>query len=258
MCTVILLTRPGHRFPVLIAANRDEMIGRPWRPPGFHWPARAGIIGGLDELAGGTWLAANQHGLVAAMLNRPDSLGPQSGKKSRGELPLIALEATDLEAAVQRIASIDGRAYRSFNMVIAGASGAFWLRSDGHETNNQPSVHKVPEGLHMITAYDLDDEKSARIRHHLPLFRAAPAPDPAGDDWSGWIERLADRQSESGSGESGSMTIGGENDSGGFGTVSSSLIALENRKTAPIWMFAAGQPDKVSFEQVTSHTTDCV
>lgn len=255
MCTVVVLVRPGHRYPVLIAANRDEMNGRPWRAPGFHWPGHPGVVGGLDELAGGTWLAANQAGLVAAMLNRPDSLGPQDGKKSRGELPLMALEAADLATAVRRTTGINGREYRSFNMLIAGPDGAFWIRFSGDEPDGHPTAHTIPEGLHMLTAYDLDDTDSARIRRHLPLFDDAATPDPATDDWSAWIERLADRASESGSGESGAMTIGGTT---GFGTVSSSLLALEDRPKAPIWLFAGGQPDKVSFDHIVTHTTDCV
>ncbi len=255
MCTVILLSRPGHRFPVLIAANRDEMNGRAWQAPGFHWPSRPGIIGGLDELAGGTWLAANQSGLVAAMLNRPDSLGPAAGKKSRGELPLMALEADDLATAVGRIVSINGRDYRSFNMVIAAPDGAVWVRFAGDEPDGHPTAHAIPDGLHMLTAYDLDDAASARIRRHLPLFRDAAAPDPEAGDWSAWIERMADRGRESGSGENGAMTIGGDT---GFGTVSSSLMALKDQKTAPIWLFAGGQPDKVSFDHIVTHTTDCV
>ena len=55
---------------MLIAANRDEMRGRPWSPPGRHWPQRPGIVAGQDREAGGTWLGANDAGVVAAVLNR--------------------------------------------------------------------------------------------------------------------------------------------------------------------------------------------
>src|ERR1700685_676462 len=56
MCTLILLRRPGHDWPVIVGANRDEMKARPWRPPGRHWPDRPEVVAGLDELAGGSWL----------------------------------------------------------------------------------------------------------------------------------------------------------------------------------------------------------
>ena len=43
MCTVILLHRPGHAWPVLVAANRDEMLDRAWDPPGPWWPDLPGV-----------------------------------------------------------------------------------------------------------------------------------------------------------------------------------------------------------------------
>ena len=48
MCTLVLLSRPGHAWPLLVAANRDESLERPWRPPAAHWPDRPGVVGGLD------------------------------------------------------------------------------------------------------------------------------------------------------------------------------------------------------------------
>ncbi|MCW8861694.1 MAG: NRDE family protein, partial [Rhodospirillales bacterium] len=79
MCTVVILRRATHPWPILIAANRDEMIDRPWDPPARHWSDREDVIGGRDRLAGGTWLAMNDSGVVAAILNRRNSLGPAEG-----------------------------------------------------------------------------------------------------------------------------------------------------------------------------------
>ena len=64
MCTLVILRRPGHDWPVVIGANRDEMAGRPWRGPGRHWPDRPEVTAGQDELAGGTWLGLNEHGFA--------------------------------------------------------------------------------------------------------------------------------------------------------------------------------------------------
>ena len=47
MCTLIILRRPGHSWPTLIAANRDEMVSRPWRPPARHWPDRPDTVAGI-------------------------------------------------------------------------------------------------------------------------------------------------------------------------------------------------------------------
>ncbi|HEY0205282.1 MAG TPA: NRDE family protein, partial [Acetobacteraceae bacterium] len=90
MCTVVLSLRPGHPWPLLLAANRDERVDRPWDPPAAHWPGRPGVVAGRDRLGGGTWMAM-RNGLVAAVLNRPGSLGPAPDKLSRGDLPLQAV-----------------------------------------------------------------------------------------------------------------------------------------------------------------------
>ena len=50
MCTVVILRRPGHDWPLILAANRDEMTGRPWLPPARHWSERAEVIAGQDGL----------------------------------------------------------------------------------------------------------------------------------------------------------------------------------------------------------------
>src|SRR5205085_12253931 len=99
MCTLVILRRPEHAWPVIIGANRDEMIDRPARPPARHWPDRAEVVGGLDELAGGSWLGLNDWGVAAAVLNRHGSLGPAAGRRSRGELLLEALDHADAVSA---------------------------------------------------------------------------------------------------------------------------------------------------------------
>ncbi|HEY7688883.1 MAG TPA: NRDE family protein, partial [Dongiaceae bacterium] len=59
MCTLVILFRPGHDWPVIVGANRDEMADRPWAPPARHWPDRPQVVAGLDKLAGGSWLGVN-------------------------------------------------------------------------------------------------------------------------------------------------------------------------------------------------------
>src|SRR5258708_32447499 len=94
MCTLVILRRPGHVWPVIIAANRDEMIDRPWRAPDRHWPDRPEAVGGLDELAGGSWLAVNQHGVAPGILNRIGTPGSLAGPRTRGQPLLEAVGAS--------------------------------------------------------------------------------------------------------------------------------------------------------------------
>lgn len=253
MCTVVILRRPGHDWPLILAANRDEMTGRPWRPPGRYWPDRPEVTAGRDELAGGTWLGLNDWGVVAGVLNRPGSLGPDPELRSRGELPLEALDHAEAAIAAEAMAAIDPKSYRSFNMVVADAGQAFWLcsRGDGEAVHMVP----VPEGLSMLTAHDLNDATSPRIRRFLPLFEAAPPPDPETGDWAEWRALMGNRDAGDEAAPEGAMTFatGAIGRKDGFGTVSSSLLALPGPARPgikPQWLFAPGPPGETPYEVV--------
>ena len=240
MCTLVMLRRPDHEWPLIIGANRDEMVGRPSRAPGRHWPDRPEVTAGLDELAGGSWLGVNDHGVVAAILNRVGTLGQLQGKRSRGELVLEALDHADAVEAATALASIEARSYRPFNLVIADNRDAIWL---AHRGGEEIALQPIPEGLSMLTARELDDPTSPRIAHYRERFKAARPPDPASDEWSDWQALLRDSRPQDGFGPESAMCfeIGS-----GFGTRSSSLIGLPapGLERPPEWRFAgeAGQP----------------
>lgn len=248
MCTVVILRRPLHPWPLLIAANRDEMRDRPWSPPARHWDDRPHVIAGQDTLAGGTWLGLNDDRLFACILNRRGSLGPKPGKRSRGELPLEALDHAEAGAAADALSHLDMRAYRAFNMVVADAREAYWIA--GEEEPERVRVEEIPTGLSMLTAGDLNAADSPRIRRYRPLFLAAETPDPDASNWSDWQLLLASRAAEDGAGPGGAMTI---ERSDGFGTVSAALVALPapgRLGTAPRLLFCPGPPDRTAWEDV--------
>ena len=247
MCSVIILRRPGHKWPVLIGANRDEMADRPWKPPARHWPDRPEVVAGLDVLAGGSWFGLNDYGVVACILNRHGTLGPASGKRSRGELVLEALEHAEASDAAQALATIEPSSYRGFNMLIADNREAFWIAN--REEEAAVTMEEVPEGVSMLTAHDLNDRKgSPRVSRYLDRFRAAPAPNPETGDWDAWAMLLGSRDFAQEAGPAGAMTVV---TCSGFGTGSSSLVALPAPGEGhPILRFAPGRPDRTPFETV--------
>ena len=253
MCTVVVLRRPNHDWPVVLAANRDEMIDRPWDSPARHWRDRANVVAGIDRLAGGTWLGLNDEGVVAAVLNRRDSLGPDRLLRSRGELVLEALDHADADAASDALSQIDSTSYRSFNMVVADNRDGFWLRSTGAGT---VEMGELPAGLSMVTSADLNDPASPRIAYFRPRFESAPAPEPGRDDWTGWQDLLASTDHAPGAGAREAMCIVPEH---GFATVSSALIGLPAMRlpaSRPVWLFAAGAPSEAPFRPVALDASD--
>ncbi len=250
MCTVVIARRPGHAWPLLLAANRDEMGDRPSRAPARHWPDRPDVTAGLDELAGGSWLGINDAGVVAAILNRRNSLGPAPGLRSRGELVLDALDHADAAPAAEALAGLAAQAYRSFNLLIADDRDAFWLRGLGPEGPPRPALTRLPVGLSMLTASDLDDPADPRIALHLPRWRAAELPDPAMGEWRAWETMLASRKH--GGDPRGAMSF---RLASGFATVSSAIVALPDRGSPPPhkarFRFADGHPESISWRDIT-------
>lgn len=186
-----------------------------------------------------TSVKASAGAIVAAVLNRPGSLGPAPGKRSRGELPLLAAEAQTAAAAAQAVAALDAGQWRSFNLVVADRDGAWFARGRGA---GRPEVTPLTPGLvHMVTAHDPNDPASPRVARHLPHFRTAPPPAPP--DWGAWPTLIADRAGPPG-------TAINVPPVGGFGTVCSSLLALP-AEGPPVWLFAPGPPEAVAFHAVS-------
>jgi uncharacterized protein with NRDE domain len=85
MCLFSAVYRAVPERELLILANREESRRRPTAPPGQRLDHGTAWFGGLDLLAGGTWLGINEHGLVVAVTNR-HKLNTEGGIRSRGLL----------------------------------------------------------------------------------------------------------------------------------------------------------------------------
>ncbi|MGD0554271.1 MAG: NRDE family protein [Streptosporangiaceae bacterium] len=160
MCTVVLRLTPGG---LLLLGIRDEFLGRPWRPPGAHWPGLP-LIGGMDERAGGTWLAVHPgERRVACVLNGRGQPARDATRRSRGDLPLRA-------ATGREIAELDR--YDPFHLVYADTSGGWVLSWDG----TQAARTNLELGTHLLTNAGLvypgesPDEKGA---YFGPRFQSA-------------------------------------------------------------------------------------
>ena len=239
--------RPAAAWPLLLAANRDELRSRAGLATGPPLARPPTVRGGLDVEGGGTWLGLNDDGVVAAVLNRRGTLGPEPGKRSRGELVLEALdhaEATPRRGSAarpgsDRLAPVQPDRRRRGRRLLAAPRRR---RAD-------PGAADRADGLHMIEAGELDDPASARIARFLPQFRFVPQPDPAAGDWSGWEALLAERSARTGDPRDAMCIV----TDGEYGTVSSALIALPRHVTEPpVYLHAEGRPGEVAFVEVAA------
>jgi uncharacterized protein with NRDE domain len=134
--------------PLIVAANRDERLDRPAVPMTVLRERGPRILGGRDQLAGGTWLAVNEHGLVAALTNQPSANGRDPTKRSRGELPLaFAAHRSAAEAVAVLRGEIDPAVYNPCWMLVGDREALFSIGISG---GSEPAIERLGPGLHVL------------------------------------------------------------------------------------------------------------
>jgi uncharacterized protein with NRDE domain len=150
MCLLIVVSGVVPGTPLIVAANRDERRARPTIPMTRLDGAdgEPAILGGRDEVGGGTWLATNEAGVVAGLTNRPLRDGPDAAKRSRGELPLaLARHPTAAEAVEAFGTAIDPRAYNPSWLLVADRHDVFFVDVTG---TDRVVVEHLPPGVHVL------------------------------------------------------------------------------------------------------------
>lgn len=134
--------------PLIVAANRDERLDRPAVPITVLRERDPRMLGGRDELAGGTWLAANEHGVVAGLTNQPSPDGRDPTKRSRGELPLAFARYQTAARAVPAVrAELDGAAYNPCWMLVGDRESLYFIGISGGSVID---VEQLEPGLHVL------------------------------------------------------------------------------------------------------------
>lgn len=147
MCLVVLGLKAHPLYPLVVAANRDELLARPSAPAAF-WPGTGGLLAGRDLSAGGTWLGVTRSGRFAALTNVRDPRGVVAAAPSRGALVPAFLLASDAPLAhLRRVAAAPVR--RSGYNLLAGAEGRLAWQSNaaGEPREVAPGVHAVSNAL---------------------------------------------------------------------------------------------------------------
>jgi hypothetical protein len=168
MCTLALAFQTDRRWPLLVAANRDERLGRAAQGWALREPGRGPRHAAPKDLvAGGTWIGVSARGLFAAVTNFHTGRPPDLALRSRGELVPRALEATSAAEARAALLALDAAAWNPFHLVVADAAGAFLWRWDGARS----VLDELGPGLHVVTESAHDDRgpRGETVRARWPL-----------------------------------------------------------------------------------------
>jgi uncharacterized protein with NRDE domain len=241
VCLLVVLSRIMPEWPLVVAANRDEQYARP-ADPVMVLRERPRTLGGRDRLAGGTWLALNEHGIIAGLTNKPMQRSPT--RRSRGAIPLMLTEGTDASDAVAAFsASVRPAEFNPCWALVGDRSALFYLdltRADAL------MVEELEPGLYVLENRALG-APSAKVDHVRARLGNAAAREPddlldalralladhvitaaptADDAWSQLVSRAS------------ACCVHTE----AYGTRSSMLIRVPRASAAPPQMWAADGP----------------
>ncbi len=139
MCLIVVALGVTPRYPLVVAANRDEQHARPTRAAAW-WSDAPRVIGGRDLYAGGTWLAMDRRGRFAAVTNIRDPNRP-IGLRSRGSHVADFLRGDMPAKDYAARAVADGPAFGAFHLLVF----------DGltlHAASNRGAVTALGRGAH--------------------------------------------------------------------------------------------------------------
>lgn len=182
MCTVSVI-RPAHDRErgghpgvplVRLICNRDEVRtrARSTGPQRLDLGPRRAVMP-IDPESGGSWVGANDAGLVACLLNANPTAGaggPENAprRRSRGILVPLALECSTIGAAVARIGETEPSGFLPFRLMIFDAWRICICEGDG----SRLTLGRInPMGpARMLTSSGLGDRLVEPVRR--PLFEA--------------------------------------------------------------------------------------
>jgi uncharacterized protein with NRDE domain len=261
MCLLIVFSQMFPELPLVVAANRDEWLARPATTITVLHPESPRILGGRDELAGGTWMATNDAGVVAGLTNRPPGPAGRLARRSRGELPLFLAGRTSAAVAADEFARAFRPADYNPSWILVGDRDSLHhidMSSGGGE--DTPALRALSPGLHILENRELDAD-SPKNRHVRRLL--------AGIEQCGGAELvtfLADvlRNHEIPEGAENSVpredgfirplaTEAACVHAGPYGTRSASIVLVpRDRSARPKVHVARGRPCETPFEDVSA------
>jgi len=166
VCTLAVFARVLPGLPLVVAANRDEFYARPAEGPTLL-AAEPLVVGGRDVVAGGSWLATSEHGVIVGILNRRTAEPPDPTRASRGALCVALARAGSVAAAVEILGAVPSAEHNPFNVLVADRARAVVAqnRTDGM------ALHELPPGTHLLTNLDLNDATCQRISRSAQRFQ---------------------------------------------------------------------------------------
>lgn len=149
MCLIVFSYKTHPQYPLILAANRDELYNRPTRKAQF-WEEEPEILAGKDLKGGGTWLGVSKERKIAALTNYRDIESIKENAPTRGNIIKDFLtEGSSSERFLQGLQKT-GDQYNGFNLIAGSVNNLFYY------SNQKNSYSEISPGIHSISNAFLD------------------------------------------------------------------------------------------------------
>ncbi len=161
MCLLLIAINHHPYYPLVIAANRDELHTRSASEAEF-WDNNPAILAGKDLQAGGTWLGISKQGRFAAVTNYQEQITKPRPPRSRGELVITFLESNLTSEAYAGHVLKNGNEYQGFTLVFGTIDDLHYC-SNRSDTSEQltPGIHGLSNHLFNDDSYKVSKGKDA-------------------------------------------------------------------------------------------------
>ena len=186
MCLILLAWHAHRRFPLVLAANRDEFYARPSAQAAF-WREQPDLLGGRDLESMGTWLGVTRTGRLAAVTNvREGSSAVAPDAPSRGKLTTDFLCGATPPGDYAAATYATGTVYRGFNLLVADRHELWWT------SNRAGDTRRLEAGIYGLSNELLDTPWPKVVVGKQRLARALETGASVGVE--GLLELLADSE----------------------------------------------------------------
>ncbi|MCL4152866.1 UNVERIFIED_CONTAM: hypothetical protein GTU68_011223 [Idotea baltica] len=149
MCLILFAFQGHPKYPLVIAANRDEFYKRPTKRAGW-WKDHPDILAGRDLKGGGSWMGVNKQGQFAALTNvrEPAKFDPDA--PSRGPLVIdFLINNPDPSQYLKGISESD-KEFNGYNLILGNKDHLFY------SSNRSVEAKAILPGVYGLSNDQLD------------------------------------------------------------------------------------------------------
>lgn len=169
MCTLVAWMSVFPEAPLVVAANRDENLGRPSGGPRRH-EGRRPYVAPVDLVAGGSWWAINEQGLFVGLTNRAGAMVADV-RRSRGLLVTDLAQCADVDEARGLVDALDPAGFNGFHLLVTDGRTGLRVVADGRTK----AVFALSRGMQVLTERGFSAAPHSRDERVQALFGALSA-----------------------------------------------------------------------------------